>query len=233
MSAEQKDLEQNALAARLNRAWTNFRQGKLIGYKWLALLLILVAGIGTWWYISSERKALASQRWAKLQEASSLSDLEEFIKNNPNTVPARLARLQAARVQLGPDGIDLLAAPTPDGRKRGAENIEKAREEFGKLLGEFKNDPVFKAECLLALAKAEAALVVVPVKPGSLTEFKGQVGKVVEYLDQLAAAAAPDTPWATESKRLADALRNPESAVSKEFLNVQRQLFTLDAAGGS
>ena len=78
---------------------------------------------------------------------------------------------------------------------------------FRQLLEDFKNDPVIKPECLLALAKAEAALVAVPTSPGQLLEFQGKIPVVVEYLDLLSEAAAPDTPWATDSKKLADSLR--------------------------
>ena len=98
---------------------------------------------------------------------------------------------------------------------------------FQKLVEDFKNDPLFKAECYLALAKSEAALVAVPTTPGQLTEFKGKVPAVVEYLDKLAETAAPDTPWAKDSKKLADSLRNEQSPSADEFRRVQRALFDL------
>jgi hypothetical protein len=223
MSTGQKDSDQNALAARLSRFWGNFKQGKVISYKMMAILLIVGSAIGVTWYILSERKSANSRRWVGLDEAGTPAALEEFIKANPNTIQERLARLQLARNQLSEAGIDQLGAPTPEARTRAVENVEKARDAFGKLLDEFKHDPVFKAECLLGLAKAEAALVAVPTAPGQLTEFKGTVPKVIEYLDQLAEAAAPDTSWATDSKKLADALR----AKPDEFVTVQRALFNL------
>lgn len=102
---------------------------------------------------------------------------------------------------------------------------------FKKLLEDFKNDPVFKAECLLGLAKSEASLVGVPSTPGQLIDFKGKVPKVVEYLDQLSAAAAPDTPWATKSKELADALRDEKSATRAEFVAIQQAMFKLSPLG--
>ena len=219
----EKDTDQNALAARLNRFWDRFKKGEVLSYKLMAVLLILGATIGVTWYILAERKSANSKRWVGLDEANSAAALEDFAKANPNTIQEKLARLQLARYQLGDAGIELLGATTSDARKRGVENIEKARESFQKLLDEFKNDPAFKAECLLGLAKAEAALVAVPAQEGQSSEYKGKVSKVVEYLDQLAEAAAPDTPWATDSKKLADALRKDDS----EFVRVQRSLFEL------
>jgi hypothetical protein len=225
MSTEQKDTDQNALAARLSGFWGNFKQGKVISYKLMAVLLILVATIGSTWYILSERRKANSQRWMGLEEANSITSLEDISKNNPNTIQDRLARLQIARNQLGVAGIDQLGSFSPEQRKKAVENIEKARESLGKLLDEFKDDPVLKAECLLGLAKAEAALVPVPAKEGQLTEFKGSIPKVVELLDQLAVTAAPGTPWATDSKKLADALRDPNSASTHEFFSVEQVLF--------
>jgi len=238
--SDQKELEQNALASRLSRLWTNFKQGKLISYKVMAIILLLVAGFGLWWYVSDQSKKNTSKLWLDFDEAFSIGKLQEIADRNPPVATSRLAALLIARSQLGPDGIDQLAsdrpeARRPEARQKAIENIEKARESFTKLLDQFKNDPVFKAECLLGLAKAEAALVGVPVKqeqePTGLgpiaiaTEFRGKVPKVVEYLDQLSAAAAPNTPWATDSKKLADALRNETSPSSTEFVRVQRSLF--------
>ena len=77
--------------------------------------------------------------------------------------------------------------------------------------------------------EAEMALVAVPEKqdqpsgtgPIAADKFRGKVPKVIDYLEQLAAAAAPDTPWATDSKKLAEALKKDPA----EFINVQRALF--------
>lgn len=224
MNAEQKDLEQNALASRLGRAWTNFKQGKLIGYKWMAVLLLLITAGGLWWYIAHERRKANSARWVALDEATTAGALEEISAANPGTIQDKLARLQLARYQLGESGIDQLGGLHPEQQKRAVDNIEKARAAFKTLLEDFKDDPVFKPECLLALAKAEAALVAVPDSPGQLIKFKGDIAKVIEYLDQLHDAAAPGTPWATDSKKLADRLRGADQS---EFITVMRSVFEL------
>jgi hypothetical protein len=207
--------------------WTNLRQGKLIGYKWMAVILLLVTALGLWWYISHERKKSNSSRWVALDEASTPAALEEVASADPTAIQGKIARLQLARNQLGEAGIDQLMSIQPEQQKKAVDNIEKARTAFGELLGEFKDDPVFKAECLLGLAKAEAALVAVPTKPDQLTEFKGSVEKVIEYLDQLSAAAAPDTPWATDSKKMADRLRGKDR---DEFVRLMRDVFELPGA---
>lgn len=225
MTTQQRNDDQNVLAARLQTFWQNFRQGKVIGYKVMAVFLILIAAGACVWYILIQTRAANSALWVSFQEANSVSDLEDISKKDPNTLADRLSRLQIARYQLGASGIDQLSAANPEQRRKAIENIEKARETLQTLLPEFNNDLVFKAECLYGLAKAEAALVGVPAKEGSLTEFKGSVPKVVEYLDQFAAAAPADSPWSVNAKKLADSLRNPTSASEHEFVLVERDLF--------
>jgi hypothetical protein len=232
MSAEQKNSDQNALATRMNQFWGDFKQGKVIGYKVMAVSLILIAAIGSIWYILAERRKASSHQWVLLDEANTLSALKELAQGNPNTIQDRLARLQIARNELGVTGIDRLGSIDAELRKKAVENIETARDSFGKLLEEFKNDPVFKVECLFALAKAEAALVAVPTKEGQLTEFKGTVPRLVELLDQVAEAAAPGTPWANDSKKMADSLRDPNSGTAHEFLRVQQALIKTSALFG-
>ncbi|HEV3386067.1 MAG TPA: hypothetical protein VG097_14705 [Gemmata sp.] len=232
MSAEQKNSDQNALATRMNQFWVDFKQGKVIGYKVMALGLILIAVIGSTWYILSERRKASSHQWVLLDEANTVSALKELSQGNPNTIQDRLARLQIARNELGVAGIDRLGSIDAELRKKAIENIETARDSFGKLLDEFKNDPVFKAECLLALAKAEAALVAVPAKEGQLTEFKGTIIRLVELLEQLSEAAAPGTPWANDSKKMAESLKDPNSATAHEFLRVEQALIKSSALFG-
>jgi hypothetical protein len=244
MSTDQKD--QNALAARLSSFWGDLKQGKIISYKWMAILLIAISAIGVTWYILSERSTAVSQRWVDEAEANTRELQEKISEKYPGTIQDRIARLQVARNLLHEGTLSIVAPEaftspeatplerdtrTAKARETSVANIEEAREMFRRLLDDFKNDPVIKAECLLALAKAEAALVAVPTSPGQLIEFKGKISTVVEYLDQLSEAAAPDTPWATDSKKLADQLRNEQSPSADEFRRIQRSLFDFRPVG--
>ena len=92
MSTEQKDLESNALAARLSRGWEKFKQGKLISYPMMAVLLLLVAGLGLWWWISHERVKAASKVWLELEGANTVSALEEYSKTHANSKAGRVAK---------------------------------------------------------------------------------------------------------------------------------------------
>lgn len=223
MSQEPRPAETGDTWERLNDLWLRFTQGKIISYRWMAVLVLVVMAAVVTWYILSERRAANSARWAELAQTSSLDALKRLAEDNRfgPTVPGKAARLQWARALLGDNGLELLQSGNADARQRGVENIEKARELFQQLQKDFPNDPIVQAECWLALAKAEAALVGVPTRPDQLTEFKGDLAKVKEYLQQFV-AAADGTPWAKEGQQLLDALHKDES----EFVTVQRLLWT-------
>ncbi|HEY1187412.1 MAG TPA: hypothetical protein VGE74_07120 [Gemmata sp.] len=216
--------EPNALMVALSDGWEQFRTGQLISYRAMAIILLVVAGIGTYWYVTWNNNKLASTRWTEfdaLNGTTSVASLEEFAKKNPNTTQAKLAELEVARTLLGPEGMDRFAVADPAKRKEAVENVEKARDSFLKLADGFKDDPVLKAVCLHGCAKAEAALVGMP-KEGAADQYRGDPKKAAEYLDKVA-ETVPDTAWGKEAKELAASLRNNPQQV----INVQDSAYTL------
>jgi len=240
MSTEQKPAtepksEPNALAAGLNNTWTKFKEGKLLSYPMMALILVVVAAVAVGWWVLYERRKAESAKWVELEGLTTVKDLDEYAQKYPNSIQAKLAKLEAARLHLGPEGMDRMfikpsdISPVPgdlEAEKKARElhdtsvkNVEKAREEFTKLVDEFKDDPIIKVECMLACAKAEAVLVGIPME-GQLAQRRGNPSKAVEWLDKVT-EAAPDTPWGKDAKKLADALRNQ---------NTEQQVATLQAS---
>ncbi|MCS7269987.1 MAG: hypothetical protein NZ703_02785 [Gemmataceae bacterium] len=227
MSQEPRTVEAADTWERLSDLWRRFTQGKIISYRWMAGIVIAITVAVVTWYILSERRAANSARWTELAQASTLEALKRLAEDNRvgPTMAGKAARLQWARSLLSDNGLELLQSGNAEARQRGAENIEKARELYLQLQKDFARDPIVQAECWLALAKAEAALVGVPAKPDQLTEFKGSVGKVKEYLQQFV-AAAEGTSWAKEGEKLLQALQKEED----EFVTIQRSLWTLTPA---
>jgi hypothetical protein len=232
MSTEQKDLEENALASRLTRTWDRFKQGKLISYRMMALLIIAITAIGLTWYILRERAREASKVWIELESATTITSLEEYSSGHPNTKAGKVAKLHIARTWLGPEGIDSLGARDPKAQQSAIENIEKAQKLFEELAKEFKDDPIVKAECYLGCAKAEEALIGIPQKdkpqsagggPLRPEDSRGSREKLIEWLDKLV-EAAPETPWGQDAKKLASSLRETPSKVGDEIRNVQSAL---------
>lgn len=226
MSTEQKkDTETTALAEKLSTGWTQFKQGQLVSYKVMALILVAVTAIGLYLYIRSEQAVGTSKTWLEFESSTSVKSLEEFAERNPNTTAGKAAQVQIARYRLGPDGIDKLMTREEAQRKAAIENVEKARESFTKLADELKNDPILQAECYLGLAKAEIALVGIN-KEGSADEFRGKVEKAAEWLEKLA-AAADGTPWGDDAKKFAAALKTPSGPVPEELMRVQSNLYNM------
>ena len=219
----QPKAEPNALAKSLTGGWEQFKQGKLISYKWMAIILLVVAGIGTTWWIIHEKRRGESAKWVELDGLSSPTALDEFARKYPNSKQAKLAELEIARTQLEPEGIDRLTAERPEIRKAAIESVEKARESFTKLADDFKDDPVIKVLCMLACAKAEAALVGMP-KEGQLDQFRGTPAKAIEWLDKVA-EAAPETDWGKDAKKLADALRNQNT--QQQVIQLQTSVYVM------
>lgn len=228
-SHNQAKPEPTALAVGLQTGWAKFKRGELLSYKWMAIILLLVAGTGTTWWILSQRSKDRSAKWTEWDGLASPTALKKFADENPNTYQARLARLEIARMNLGQLGIRQMYSPTlsaassdaeikqfRDARAEAVENVEKAREEFTKLVDEFKSDPVIRVQCLMGVAQAETALVGIP-KAGQLLERRGNPAKAIEWLDKVT-EAAPETHWGKDAKKLADALRNQ---------NTQEQIATL------
>lgn len=223
-------LETNALGEALLTNWQKFKAGQLISYKWMGIILIAIAAVFLLIYILSEKAAERSKLWIELENANTRSGLAEFAEKNPNTVAGHVAELDLARFLLGPEGIDKLPTSRDEAeRKTAVENIEKARELFTKLLDAFKDQPIMRVQCLVGLAKSEAAFIGLN-KPGTFDSM-GKVEKLIEWLDKLA-EAADGTPWAEEAKKMSNSLKSGGKA-KEEFVNVQRSLYTLSVLPGA
>jgi hypothetical protein len=224
--------EPTALAQALTGGWEKFKQGQLISYPLMALVLLLVTGVGvTWWVVGERRKADAA-KWVELDAAwGNPVALQEFVDKYADTPQAKVARLGIARARLGPEGIDRMTVTDAGERRKAVESVEKAREAFAQLADEYKNDPVIWPECLMSAAVAEAVLIGYPKEGPALNpldpkpiEFRGDAKKVVEWLDKVI-AAAPGTEWEKRAKKYADTLRNPKD--EQDVRKVQAMVYDI------
>jgi hypothetical protein len=225
MSTEQKKEQPSEAAQRLSHGWEQFKQGKIISYRVMALILLIATGIGVYIYISVEGKKGDSKRWTALEDANSAEELEKFAKANPNTFPGKMAELYHARLLLGPEGIEALSTRDESRRRKAVENIEKARDMLQRLSDELKDYPAFRAECYLGCARAEEALVGI-TKDGKIDEFRGSIDKLIDWLNKLA-EAAPETPWGKDAKEQVAALKDP--AKRDELTRTQVGLYKIEA----
>lgn len=200
--------EGEGIGDRLGRGWERFKHGKVISYKWMALILLLVAGVGVGLYIRAEMRAAESGKWFTLSEQDTPDKLKQFAAQYPGTVQARSANFSRMKVLLNPQGIEAYkrAADTA-GQKAAAANIEEARTLADQLPDEMKDDPIGRATCLLAGARAEQMLIGIE-KEGAPNQYRGSVDKFVERINKLA-EVAPDTAWGKAARTRADELKDP------------------------
>ncbi len=224
-----------AIADRLSSGWQSFKAGKVISYKWMAIVLILVTAVGVGWYIWWEGRKAESAKWVALTECTTVEKLEQFENQYPGTPQARAARLDRLRVMLQRQGLAVLRpqsmqslldpnSPKVDdaARKAAADSIEKARDLADRSADEYKDDLPGRVECLYAGAVAEEALVGLP-RADNPSEYRGSVTKLVERLNQLAEAAPEDNPWGKWARTRVEQLQKPGAA--EEFVAYQRTAY--------
>ncbi|HVK17504.1 MAG TPA: hypothetical protein VM533_11200 [Fimbriiglobus sp.] len=213
---ERKHLEENALAHSVTTLVERAKSGRLVGLRWIGLALAAILIIGVWWYAVRKSSQADSQVWAGLSELmrrGGESSLTEFAGVHPNSTAARLARLEAARVYLGPDGISQLQTGDKAQRNTAVQNLEKARDEFTKLAEEFQADSTLRATALRGAAEAELALVGVPKGNGL-----GSIGSVATAADlyrKAAQAVGETTPVGEQSKKRADELEANKEEIER------------------
>jgi hypothetical protein len=209
MKAEHRhELEQNALNRGLSHLAEKAKAGEYLNFRTyliLATVVVLVAAGGYWWYARAQHRTATASLWNEMMHISGPSGLEEFAKDSKDPATSRIARLELARVWLGPDGLQNLSSTDPDKRRKAIESIEKARKEFEKLADEFKNDPTLKAQSIDALAHAELALVGIP-KEGTFDQWRGSVSKAAELFREYAKLVGEGSKPGEEAKKKADDL---------------------------
>jgi hypothetical protein len=214
MNAEHRhDLERNELAAGVQTFVQRAKSGTLVSPRVLGLVVAAVLILGLWWYLASSGKSAASAQWRDLESVSSKAGFDDYAKAHANTAAGRIARLQLARIQIGPDGFAKLNNRSAEVRGKAIDSVVAAKDELVKLADEFKGDPTLRAQCLDLAAKAELALVGVPKAAGS-TEYKGSVEMAVAHLKTLAETVGKDTAAGkAATERAADLEKNREKVV--------------------
>ncbi len=209
MKAEhRKELETNALAQGASSLVDRVKTGRVGNYWVIAVVAAIIVVLGVWWYAAREGRKADAITWTGyvgLMRGPTNSEVDDFVKNHEKTTAAQLARLELARLRMGPDGIALLRSDESSQRAKGVENLEKARADLLKLADEFSTDPTLRASVLSSAAEAELALVGVP-KDGSGTEKRGAVKVAAELYREAAKAIGANTPAGEGLTKRADDL---------------------------
>jgi hypothetical protein len=225
MKAEEENkLEKNDLAESLKSIAEKAKAAKLSNVRFAVLLLVLGAVFGAWWYLRGSGRKSESQTWRQFESLAGADQYEKFAEAYVNTLPGRAAQLQQARLLLA-QGILQLTSPAidADGRKKTIEMVEKARELFDKLAGEFKDDLTLRAHALEGAAKAELALVGIPKSDGNLTDERGSVKKAAEYHREFAKVVGEATPLGEAAMKKAKELEDKEAEIKSLGASLNNQ----------
>jgi hypothetical protein len=178
MKAEhRKELQTNALADRIGRFFKGMRSPTQRSSLMVWLIVLVVLGIvGAWWFYSKAAKRNRSERWVSLDRiaddeifkqtgfgskeaiAKAEKDLEDLISKNEGTEAALMAKFRLAQLHLRVLGLDRLAEPNTG--SEAVDSIKNAKKEYQELADESKDDPYWKPQALLGVAKATEALAV-------------------------------------------------------------------------
>src|ERR1700736_2453749 len=161
MTAEHHHKQDEPLTARSFKEFLQTVKTPPSRTTWLVLVvaLLVVALVGTWFYLSSTATASSSGLWLKLDQAGG-DDLEKFAADpgHQGSVQGRFAQAEAARRDLSrplladeaghvldPGGaVALLGSSTYRGKA--LEEIDKARAAYEKLVEKSGDTPALMQE---------------------------------------------------------------------------------------
>jgi hypothetical protein len=164
MKAEhRKELQTNLLADRLGRFYQSLRDGTWKVHPstkaWMiaAAVVVVAALIIGWRYYSSSVTKSASAEWVRIDDATSLSDLEKIVEQDPKGKATRAARFQIARIYLR-RGMEHFVSTAPNARQDALSDLDKAAGHYATLADQAKETPLLEQEALLGMAKAKEAM---------------------------------------------------------------------------
>jgi hypothetical protein len=220
MKAEhRKELQTNALADRLGRFLQNLKSGKNTTSVVVWVFVLLGLGLfAAWRWHSTASLSTTSALWLRLDAADTVSEFEN-LAGERGTVASQYARFQMARTLLNRGLQDIYALDQPT-RKRAAQDIEKARDQYELLVQEVSEPALLHQEALLGAAKAEEALLGV-AREDDAGQPRGNVEKALGYYRTLA-QAKPETFLVERAKERVKVLE--DSTQKDEFLKVYADL---------
>jgi uncharacterized protein HemX len=190
MKAEhRKELHTNALADHLGKFVEGLKAGPKASTVALWVVGILAVGVFiAWRYHAATSAATDSALWVQLDGANGVEAYQALAKDNRDTKPARVARLQEARA-LYQQGIQELGYNADRARQK----LEEAGTLYDQLAQECKDEPLLAQEALLGAARA--------------AESCGKLDKALE-LNQKLAAETPRTFLVEAAEKRLEALKS-------------------------
>jgi hypothetical protein len=160
MQAERKELQGNALAQQLNRAYEGIKQGPSRGtiiVLALVITAVLLFILFRYFWVSSS--SADSQRWLMVDSANFPEQLNALLddKELKDTPQHRIVRFKEARMKMS-QGLRDWGNGNSNIRERAKKNVEEAVDLYDKLAKESSRTPQLHQEALWAAAKGYETL---------------------------------------------------------------------------
>lgn len=175
------ELKTNVLADSMGRIIQGVRSRPKSSAAALWIIAGLAVATAVVWYLAGSGSS--SAEWVQLDAVppGDIAQLDRIAKESPGSAAARAARFQKARLELD-DGLRGLYTPE---RGRAILALDDARKVFLDLAQESVDQPLMAQEALGGAARAEEALIGVPLpdKPG---ETVGTLDQAVKLYNKTA-----------------------------------------------
>jgi hypothetical protein len=181
---ERKHLKENELAERLGRVWRTIASGSAVNTIVWGVILVVLAFLIGWRYYSNSKFRGASAEWTAVEDAGTVGQLQQVVKDQPNTTAARIARFHLARHQMS-DALSRVAGTTSEDRTKAADELTEVRDHYADFAKESAKEPELVQEALMGVAKAEEVLAAVP-KANNPKEPRGSLDQAEKDYKDLA-----------------------------------------------
>jgi hypothetical protein len=157
MKAEhRKELESNALAQQLTKAYEGLKQGPSRStVVWISVIVGVILVVGLFRYFWTSSRATDSKRWGELDEIVFPEQLDGLLKDKTlaGTPQGRMAQFMEARLNLA-QGL----RGQGSNHSTAVERLRKARDAYEELARQSGRVPLLHQEALWGAAKANEAL---------------------------------------------------------------------------
>jgi hypothetical protein len=203
MKAEhRKELQTNVLADTIGRFWLNLKtapSSTTVAIWVFVLLAIGLVVLWRYWYLNS--LATASVLWVKVENASTVEDLNAIIDKDASSRPGRTARFLKARVLMR-QGLEQLCTSFENQREEARNKVKEAGDLYQKLALESTDNRLLLQEARLGMAVAK--------------ETQGELNEaLVDY--QEIAKEKPETSISKQAAEQAERLAQGDTNVKKFY----------------
>lgn len=219
------ELRTNALADGMGRLIQGIRERPKSSAAALWIIAGLALATALVWYFAGAGSS--SAEWIQLDGVSDIAQLDRIARESPGSAAARAARFQKARLELE-QGLRGLYTPE---RGRAILALNDARRLFLELAPESVDQPLMVQEAVAGAARAEEALIGVPLpdKPG---ETVGTLDQAIKLYQKVAELDANSYLGKRSAEHAAD-LDKSRADVEKFYADLNKFADARKAAAGA